>query len=230
MDESLMTHFDCDAILFDLDGVLINSNAAVECCWRQWSAQHGLDAEAILHLSHGRPTVETIRLVAPHLSAEAEAERLNQAAATDYEGVTEVVGVAALIAQIPPDRWAIVTSGNRPIATNRLRYMGLPLPNVLITSDDVTQGKPHPEGYLQAAQQLRFAPDRCLVVEDAIAGVKAARAVGMPVIAVTTTYSAHQLVEAGATAQLSAMALLSVGFENKIGDRSHLRVTLNAAG
>lgn len=193
-----MYQFQCDAILFDLDGVLVNSNAAVERHWRDWAAAHGLDAEAILKMSHGRPAIETVQLVAPHLVAEDEAKILSQQEVEDLAGVIEVEGVANLLASLPNDRWAVVTSGTWAIATTRLQHVGLPIPQVLVTADDVTYGKPNPEGYLQAAQRLGFAPEHCLVIEDAVAGVRAARAAGMQVIAVATTYPPEELSEADA--------------------------------
>jgi len=188
-----MKRFRCKAILFDLDGVLVDSTPCVEKHWRMWAQQHSLDVNEILKISHGRPTVETVRLVAPHLCAEAEAKQLDQSEAEDMSGVFEVDGAANLLASLPPMNWAVVTSGNRAIATNRLRHTGLPLPQVLVTADDVKQGKPHPEGYLKAASQLGVAPEHCVVIEDALAGIQAARAANICVIAVATTYSAAEL-------------------------------------
>ncbi|PSB05409.1 phosphatase [filamentous cyanobacterium CCP1] len=193
-----MQRFYCEAILFDLDGVLVNSNANVERHWRLWSQQHGLDAEKVLHISHGRPSMETIRLVAPHLPAYEESKQLHQRVALDFEGVEEVPGVKALVESLPEGHWAVVTSGDLLLAPGRLQHVGLSLPKVLITSDDVKKGKPDPEGYLKAAARLGFPPKNCLVIEDAIAGVKAARAAGMQVIGITTTYPAHELAEADA--------------------------------
>ncbi|MEW5857058.1 MAG: HAD-IA family hydrolase [Cyanobacteriota bacterium] len=216
----------CEAVLFDLDGVLVNSNACVERHWRMWAQQHGLDIEAILQISHGRPTVETMRLMAPHLCVEEEARTLDRRAASDLVGVVEVVGVSNLLATVPTACWAIVTSGDRVIATNRLRHVGLPLPQVLITSEDVVHGKPDPEGYLKAAKQLGVSPEKCLVIEDAIAGVKAARAARMQVIAVTTTYPASQLSDADAS--ISAMTEIALGQHRTSEGRTSLEILLAA--
>jgi sugar-phosphatase len=158
-----------------------------------WAQQHSLDVNEILKISHGRPTVETVRIVAPHLCAEAEAKQLDQSEAEDMSGVFGVDGAANLLASLPPMNWAVVTSGNRAVATNRLRHTSLPLPQVLVTADDVKQGKPHPEGYLKAASQLGVAPEHCVVIEDALAGIQAARAANICVIAVATTYPATEL-------------------------------------
>lgn len=222
-----MKHFYCEAILFDMDGVLVNSNANVERHWRLWAADHGFDAEQILHISHGRPTLETMRLVAPHLSVEAEARQMHERVAIDLEGVEEVLGVQDLVTALPEDQWAVVTSADWLLAPGRLQHVGLRVPKVMITSDDVARGKPDPEGYLKAASRLGIAPEKCLVIEDAIAGVKAARAAGMQVIAITTTYSASELSEADA--QISAMNEITVQQQPMDNGHMCLDVVLNNA-
>jgi sugar-phosphatase len=221
-----MQQFYCKAILFDLDGVLVNSNANVERHWRLWSQKHGLDAEEVLHISHGRPSMETIRLVAPHLPAYEESKQLHEQVALDFEGVEEVPGVKALVEALPEGHWAVVTSGDWLLAPGRLRHVGLSLPKIMITSDDVSQGKPDPEGYLKAATQLGFQPEQCLVIEDSIAGIKAARAAGMAVIAVTTTYPAHELLEADA--RVTAMSQIKVNqVPTENGGQLRLEVVLS---
>lgn len=177
----------CDAILFDLDGILVNSNPITERHWRSWAARHDVSFERIAEIHHGRPTVETVRLVAPHLDAEAEAHRKETAEADDTDGLTAFDGVARLLEGLPSGRWAIVTSGTRRTATTRLAHTGLPVPDVLVTSDDVTRGKPAPDPYLLAAEGLGVDPARCVVVEDAPAGVEAGRAAGARVVAVAAT-------------------------------------------
>src|SRR5712692_8215041 len=191
-----MTELECDAVLFDLDGVLVDSAVCVERHWRRWAAEHHLDRDEIMRVAHGRPTVETIRLVAPHLPAEEEAARLDAGEAFDTDGVMAIDGAAQLVRSLPPDAWAIATSGTRDTAMTRLRHARLPVPAVLVTADDIKRGKPDPEAYLLAAAKLHVDPARCLVVEDAPAGISAAHAAGMRVVAVATTHSQPELHEA----------------------------------
>lgn len=193
-----MRSFACSAILFDLDGVLCDSTRAVDREWREWAARKGVDGDAIMAIAHGVRTVEVIRRVAPHLDAEAEAAAIEDEEAGDQTGVTVMPGASELVQSIPTGRWGVVTSGSKQLATNRLRHCGLPVPKVLVTSDDVTQGKPHPEPYLQGATLLGFVPAECLVIEDAPAGIQSARAGGMKVIGLASTYGAEKLAQADA--------------------------------
>ncbi|HZQ94424.1 MAG TPA: HAD family hydrolase [Candidatus Sulfotelmatobacter sp.] len=183
-----MPVFHCSAILFDLDGVLCDSTQAVDREWREWALRKGVDGDAVMAIAHGVRTVEVIRRVAPELDAEAEAAAIENHEAHDQRGVTVMPGAADLLQSIPAGRWGVVTSGSRLLARNRLRHCGLPVPRVLVTSDDVTQGKPHPEPYLKGAAGLKLDPGQCLVVEDAPAGIQSARAGGMKVVGITSTY------------------------------------------
>lgn len=188
-----MPTFSCSAILFDLDGVLCDSTRQVDREWREWAARKGVDGDAVMAIAHGVRTVEVIRRVAPQLDAEAEAAAIENHEAQDQRGVVVMPGAADLLKTIPDRRWAVVTSGSRLLATNRLRHCGLPVPEVLVTSDDVVNGKPHPEPYLMGAERLGFYPEACLVIEDAPAGIESARAGGMKVIALASTYPAAKL-------------------------------------
>jgi sugar-phosphatase len=193
-----MPTFSCAAILFDLDGVLVDSTRAVDREWREWAARKGIDGDAIMAIAHGVRTVEVIRRVAPHLDADAEAAAIERHEAGDQRGVVVMPGAIELVRSIPDGRWGVVTSGSRPLASNRLRYCGLPEPRVLVTSDDVSNGKPHPEPYLKGAAWLGFAPVECMVIEDAPAGIESARAAGMKVIGMASTYGADMLGHADA--------------------------------
>ena len=193
-----MPIFSCSAILFDLDGVLADSTRAVDREWREWAHRKGVDGNAIMAIAHGVRTVEVIRRVAPHLNAEAEANAIEKHEAGDQQGVVVMPGAADLVRSIPPRRWGVVTSGSRLLATNRLRHCGLLVPEVLVTSDDVANGKPHPEPYLKGAQALGADPKECLVIEDAPAGIRSAHAGGMKVIGFASTFEPDKLTEADA--------------------------------
>jgi sugar-phosphatase len=191
-----MPNFSCTAILFDLDGVLVDSTGAVDREWRDWGRRKGVDGDAIMAIAHGVRTIEVIRRVAPHLDAEIEASAIESHEAGDQSGVVVMPGALELVKSIPDGHWGVVTSGSRLLAANRLLYCGLPVPEVLVTSDDVTHGKPHPEPYLKGAEGLGFAAAECVVIEDAPAGIAAARAAGMRVIGLASTYKAEKLSEA----------------------------------
>jgi sugar-phosphatase len=184
------------AILFDLDGVLVDSTADVRRAWIEWAETKGLDPEAVVDAAHGRRTVETIALVAPDLDPVEEARMLEDAEVGNTAATRPMKGAKEILAALAPERWAIVTSGTRPLAEGRIRGAGLPLPEVLITAGDVDQGKPDPEGYLAAAQALGARPADCVVIEDTPAGIEATRRGGMAAIGVASTYPEAALAAA----------------------------------
>lgn len=202
-----MGRFTCRAVLFDLDGVLVDSRAAIEQVWREWAAARGRDWRPFLAVAHGRRTSETIRLVAPELDAKEESRALDAMEAVEARGLVAFPGAADLVAAVG-DPWAIVTSGSPPVASLRLRTAGLPFPAVFVTSRDVRRGKPDPEGYLLAAGGLGALPEDCVVVEDSPTGVAAGKAAGMRVIAVCSTYPESALGDADV--RLPALASLRV--------------------
>ncbi len=197
-----MPGFTCDAILFDLDGVLLDSNDLYERQWEEWARTRRVPYESIAAVHHGIPAAETIRRVAPHLDAEAEARLYNAAVAekSDFTGIRPYGGVRKLLDSLPDGRWAIVTSAMRPFALMLLAFLGLPVPEVFVASEDVKRGKPAPDPYLKAAAGLGIDPSRCVVIEDAPAGVAAGRAAGARVIAVATTNPPDALRHADAIA------------------------------
>jgi sugar-phosphatase len=189
-----VNRFVCRAILFDLDGVLVDSAAYIEDQWRRWAAGKGLPAEPFLRVCHGRRAVETIRLAAPHLDAEAEVAAFRPDTSGNMLAIEPIEGAARLLEALPAGSWAVATSGPRTDATDRLRRAGLPSPRVLVCAEDVARGKPDPDVYVSAATALGVSPSDCIVIEDAPAGVRAARAAGMAVIALTTTHSRENLL------------------------------------
>jgi sugar-phosphatase len=186
------------AILFDLDGVLVDSTPAVERVWRKWAAKHNRDPEYVMSMAHGRRSVETIRVVAPEMKAEEENLKVEQMEIEDKEGIVVIPGAPELLRSLPPDRFTIVTSATPALAIARLGYAGLPVPKRFVSADDVVNGKPDPEPYLKGAALLGFAAKDCMVIEDVPAGVQSGKAAGMRVIALTTTYPAAELSAADA--------------------------------
>lgn len=193
-----MTEIRCQALLFDLDGVLIDSTPAVARVWRRWAIEHGFDPEKVVKMAHGRPSRTTVADLLPDSDIDEENREVERREIADLEGVVPMAGARELLAQLPPQRWTIATSGTRPLATVRLRAAGLPAPPRMITGSEVKIGKPDPEPYLKAAELLGFAAADCVVVEDTAAGVQSGRAAGARVIAFTTTMAAQELRAAGA--------------------------------
>ena len=196
----------CAAVLFDLDGVLVDSTAYVERQWRDWATRRGLDAEPFLRVCHGRRAVETIRMAAPELDAQAEVARFAEFVTDDGVRLEALPGARQLLQGLPGGLWAVVTSGVRASAARRIRDAGLPRPRVLVGAEDVELGKPSPEGYLLAAERLEVAPGGCVVIEDAPAGVEAARAAGMRALGLASTHRADEL--RGASLVISALPVV----------------------
>jgi sugar-phosphatase len=191
-----MRSISCQALLFDLDGVLIDSVACVERHWRTWAAENQIKFERVMQFAHGRRAEETIRLVAPQLNAPAEAAKLGETEALDTDGVVAVHGADRLLSQLPQNRWAIVTTGPYRTATARIQRACLPSPAALVTGEDVEKGKPAPDAYLLAADRIGNDPDECIVIEDAPPGLSSARSAGMQVIGVCSTHSSEELADA----------------------------------
>jgi HAD superfamily hydrolase (TIGR01509 family) len=167
------------ALLFDMDGTLVDSTAVVERTWQDFADRHGLDVNEILANAHGRRTEETIARYAPEgIDLLAETRRVVAQEVYDVDGIVPVAGAASLLRQLPPNRWALVTSAGRELATRRMTAAGLSLPAVVITADDVTVGKPDPESYLAAAKALDVPIAETVIFEDSEAGLESAVAAG----------------------------------------------------
>ncbi|HVT40566.1 MAG TPA: HAD-IA family hydrolase [Gemmatimonadaceae bacterium] len=186
----------CRALLFDMDGVLVDSRAVVERICRRWAARRSLDPEAVLRVAHGRRTRDTVRLVAPHLSVPEEVAWLDTAEEEDLEGIVQVPGARELVGLLPPARWAIVTSAGSALARRRLERAGVPIPPILVSSGEVALGKPAPDGYTLAARLLGVHSGNCVVFEDALPGIAAGRAAGAAVVGVGTMLPPQELHEA----------------------------------
>jgi mannitol-1-/sugar-/sorbitol-6-phosphatase len=193
-----MNELHCAALLFDLDGVLIDSTPAVARVWTKWAFQRGFNPTEIVARAHGRPSLTTIRELLPNADHEAENRIVERGEIEDLDGVVPLPGVLDLLAGIPPSRWTIVTSCTRRLAEVRIGHAGVPVPEKFITSTDIIHGKPDPEPYLKAASLLGFPASRCIVFEDAPAGIHSGKAAGATVIAFRTTADDAALRAAGA--------------------------------
>jgi HAD superfamily hydrolase (TIGR01509 family) len=173
------------AVLLDMDGTLVDSDAAVERAWRTWARRYGVAAAAVLAVAPGSPAETTVRRVAGHLTGPQIAAAARHQLELQYGDLHDVVaapGAAELLAVLARRRlpWAVVTSADRRLAAARLAAAGI-APPVLVTVEQVLRGKPAPDGYLAAAARLGVPPAACLVVEDSAPGAAAGRAAGMPV-------------------------------------------------
>ena len=196
--------FDLTAILFDIDGTLVDSTPVVERTWRTWAAKRGMDAEAILRVCHGRRSEDTIADLLPPSERDEAIAELAHMELTDLDDVTALPATTTLLPTLPMDRWAAVTSGGQRLMRARLAAAGLPVPKVLIGAEDVQRGKPDPEGYLKAAADLGVDIRQCLVVEDAPAGLAAGRAAGARTLGVATSHDAAELTATAVIPDLTA--------------------------
>ena len=200
----------CAAVLFDLDGVLVDSTPAVTRVWARWANEHGFDPDEVVHNAHGRPSIETLREYLPNADHEKENLVIEQCEVEDLEGVIPLPGALNLLSTLPPGRWTIATSCTRRLAEVRIRAGGLPVPEKIITASEITRGKPDPEPYLKAAALLGFPAGHCVVVEDVPAGIRAGKEAGATVIALRTTVPDAELRDAGADFVLNSCADVTV--------------------
>ena len=185
----------CKAILFDMDGTLVDSTQVVELVWGGWAARHKIPLEDVLSFSHGRPTIATLEHFLPGRDHSEELEELSRFGETQTEGIVAVPGAAEVLHTLQKQNhpWAIVTSAWRKLAETRVIAAGLPLPKVIVPVDEIRNGKPDPEGFLHAAEQLGVAPAECIVFEDTRPGIDAGLSAGTQVVGLLTTYSAQEL-------------------------------------
>jgi sugar-phosphatase len=193
-----MAEIVCKAVLFDMDGVLVDSTPAVARVWTWWAKQHGFNAQETVRRAHGKPSIATIRELLPFADHAAEDREVERREIEDVVGVVALPGAVEILRALPGDRWTVVTSATRALAKVRLVASGLPVPEKLVSWDDVKHGKPNPEPYMKGAEFLGVGPADCVVAEDAPAGIRAGKAAGARVIALRTTAEDEELVASGA--------------------------------
>ena len=181
------------AVLFDLDGVLVESREATDRVWLRWARTNGIGEDELRSAMHGVRSVEVVRALRPELDAVAESEAIEQRQAEDVAGLRAIPGAAAALGALREERVAVVTSATRALAAARLGAVGIELPAVVVYAGDVSRGKPDPEGYLEAAARIGVDPAHALVVEDSPPGIEAGRAAGAATVGVTSTHAAGEL-------------------------------------
>ncbi|MGR8011586.1 HAD family hydrolase [Streptomyces hypolithicus] len=196
-----------EALLFDNDGTLLSSVASVLRCWTRWAHEYGISAERFAAVElHGRPAAEIAADLLPADVVPGAVARIEQIEVEDVAGgVVLLPGTAALLASLPAERWAVVTSATRRLAEARLAEVGVRA-KTMVAADDITRGKPDPEPYLLAARMLGVDPARCVVFEDAPAGLQAGRAAGMRTVALATTHDRAELSADIVVRDLSAVS------------------------
>ncbi|MFD4550901.1 HAD family hydrolase [Streptomyces sp. NPDC058466] len=198
-----------EALLFDNDGTLVSSLESVNRCWTRWAQEYGITAADFARIElHGRPAGEIAADLLPADIVPEALARIEQLEVEDVTGGVEALpGTLALLEALPAERWAVVTSATRRLAEARLGEVGI-RPKKLISADDITRGKPDPEPYLLGARELGVDPARCVVFEDAPAGLQAGRAAGMTTVALATTHQPHELDADLVVKDLSALSVL----------------------
>jgi len=176
-----------------MDGILISSLGSVERSWTKWAEMRGVDPEHACRIAHGCRAIETVAKLRPDLDSEAELKIIEDIEVADNEGLTVLPGVPELLSRLPGERWTVVTSATERLARVRMAVGGLAVPQRLVTANQVTRGKPHPEPFLAGAALLGFAPEECVVFEDSSSGAMAGRAAGCTVIATTFSHSIESL-------------------------------------
>lgn len=203
---SFSTVIDCGAILFDLDGTLVDSSDAVARTWTTWASIHQLDPNDVFYAARGKRPIDTIRHFAPSSNLMTEVARLEAIEISELDSILALPGAYDIVEMIAADKWAVVSSGSRKLAQARIATCAFPRPPVVIGSEDVGRGKPDPEPYIAATIRLGVAPEDCMVFEDTPAGIQSAKTAGCTVVALTTTHAAADLKAAdGMIPNLSAV-------------------------
>lgn len=208
-------------LLFDMDGVLISSIGSVNRCWRRWAAHYGLPDAENFQIPHGMRAIEIIRSLKPEIDPAEGLKLIEDLEIEDVADLQVLPGVRSLLASLPPERWAIVTSATYRLLIGRLKAAALPQPERIIAADMVERGKPDPEPYRKGAELLGFAPSDCVVVEDAPSGVRAGVAAGCRVLGVQGTHAPEELFAAGASWVTPSLETVQA-----VADAQGLRLTM----
>ena len=220
----------CKGLLFDMDGVMVDSTSAVARVWARWALKFHIDPQSAVRLAHGRPSLASIQELAPQLSPAAqltENEWMEQAEIEDIDDVVALPGAKELLAALSPNQFAVVTSATRKLAEVRLRAAGLwDHIHHLITSTDIQRGKPDPEPYQKGAASLKLSPQDCIVIEDAPSGTKSGKSAGSRVVAVRTTTPGQELRAAGADWLINDCSAIQIRSRNPQGDEISLALDI----
>lgn len=211
------TEIHATCLLFDMDGTLVDSTAAVERVWGNWANAHGISFDSFRHSMHGRRAIDTMReVIPPHLDLMAELETIDSNEMVETEGIVAITGAAELLGALPRNAWALVTSAQRPLARVRMDAAGLPWPDTVVSADDIREGKPNPGCYLLALDRLAQRPEQALVFEDAPAGIAAGHAAGCRTIVLATSVSEHALANEEWLPDLSHLTLTGIDADGRL--------------
>ncbi len=207
------------ALLFDMDGTLVDSTAAVERIWGRWAAEHGMCFADFAHSMHGRRAVDIMSAIAPPsfgLDLVAEVARIDEEEVVETDGIVPISGAARLLASLPPENWALVTSARPELARARMGAAGLPMPEIVVTSNDVIQGKPHPDCFLKSLERCDVSPCDALAFDAPAASLPAGRAAGCRIVALATTSPAERLEPEDWVYDFERIELLEVQDDGKL--------------
>ena len=181
------------AILFDLDGTLINSIPAIEATWKNWAHKHNIDKNHLLKNIHGTAAKSIIETYAPHLNTDKEFQQLLKEEINQVHKMKIIPGAKELLSSLHPSTWGIVTMSPKVLAYAKLEELSLPIPKILVTAEDTKQSKPHPAPFLKGAEKLNLSPQNIIAFEDSVSGIQSASSALMKTFQIT--YSGHTPIQ-----------------------------------